>query len=225
MKIIGNGMIAQSFKDYDFGPVCIFASGVSDSTESDTSKYLKEYELVKRMLNESESNLFVYFSTLSVLKCDYTEYVKHKLFIEFYIKSVTNNFLILRLPNIVGKTKSENQLLPFLYNSLLKKEKIQVKKDTIRDLIDVEDLPKIVEFCIDKNINGIINTSLENKIKVIDIIDYLIKINDIKDSNVELIDGHQNIEYVNDIKNYYEDLSMKNVNLTPNKIIEKYYGR
>lgn len=218
-------MIAQSFKDYDFGPVCIFASGVSDSTESDTSKYLKEYELVKRMLNESKSNLFVYFSTLSVLKCDYTEYVKHKLFIEFYIKSVTNNFLILRLPNIVGKTKSENQLLPFLYNSLLKKEKIQVKKDTLRDLIDVEDLPKIVEFCIDKNINGIINTSLENKIKVIDIIDYLIKINDIKDSNVELIDGHQNIEYVNDIKNYYEDLSMKNVNLNPNKIIEKYYGR
>ena len=57
-------------------------------------------------------------------------------------------------------------------NTLLKKEKIQVKKDTIRDLIDVEDLPKIVEFCIDKNINGIINTSLENKIKVIDIIDY-----------------------------------------------------
>ena len=34
-------MIAESFKNYNFKSVCVFASGVADSTENDILKYKK----------------------------------------------------------------------------------------------------------------------------------------------------------------------------------------
>jgi UDP-2-acetamido-2,6-beta-L-arabino-hexul-4-ose reductase len=222
MKIIGDGMIAQSFEKYNLKSVCIFASGVSDSNETDLTKYKKEYNLLKKSLEENNDKLFVYFSTLSILRYDYSEYVKHKLFIESYIQNKSNNFLILRLPNIVGRTKSQNQLLPFFYNSLIENKTIQLNLETYRDLLDVEDLPKIVEYCLNKKIVGILNTSLGNKIKVIDIVDYLIKINNIKNCKIEMTHNHQNIEYVNDIVNYIGDLD---VITNPYKIIDKYYRK
>jgi nucleoside-diphosphate-sugar epimerase len=225
MKIIGDGMIAQSFKKYNLESVCIFASGVSDSSEIDVTKYVKEFELLKKTLSENNDKLFVYFSTLSILRYDYTEYVKHKLFIESYIQNKSNNFLILRLPNIVGKTKSQNQLLPFFYNSLLENKTIQLNIETYRDLLDVEDLPKIVECCLSNKIFGIINASLGNKIRVIDIVEFLIKIHNVKNCKIDLTHNHQNIEYVNDIQNYFGDLTAKNVTMNPYKIIQKYYSK
>jgi nucleoside-diphosphate-sugar epimerase len=225
MKIIGDGMIAQSFKKYDLESVCVFASGVSDSNEIDVVKYIREFDLLKTTLNENKDKLFVYFSTLSILRYDYTEYVKHKLFIESYIQNKSNNFLILRLPNIVGKTKSQNQLLPFFYNSLLENKSIHLNLETYRDLLDVEDLPKIVECCLTNKIRGIINVSLGNKIRVIDIVEYLIKIHDIKTYKIELSHNHQNIEYVSDIQNYFDYLISKNVTMNPYKIIQKYYSK
>lgn len=218
-------MIAQSFKDYDLGPICVFASGVSDSTEVDITRYSKEYELLKKTITENKDNLFIYFSTLSVLNTEHTDYIKHKLHIESYIQRATNNFLILRLPNIVGVTKSKNQLLPFIYNSLLKKELIIVKKDTYRDLIDVEDLPKITRLLIEKKINGICNISLNNKIKVVDIVNLLIELNNISEYSIEISDGNQNITYESNIEEYYDELSVMNVIMDSNKIIEKYYSK
>lgn len=218
-------MIAQSFKKYNLESVCVFASGVSDSSEIEVTKYIKEFELLKKTLGENEDKLFVYFSTLSILRYDYTEYVKHKLFIESYIQNKSNNFLILRLPNIVGKTKSQNQLLPFLYNSILENKTIQLNLETYRDLLDVEDLPKIVECCLTNKIFGTINASLDNKIRVIDIVEYLIKTHNVKNSKIELTDNHQNIEYLSDIQNYFEELTTKNVTMNPYKIIQKYYSK
>jgi nucleoside-diphosphate-sugar epimerase len=225
MKIIGNGMIAESFKTYNFKSVCVFASGVADSTENDILKYKKEYDLLKQVLIKNKNNIIVYFSTLSVLRYDYTNYVKHKLFMESYIENNSTNFLILRLPNVVGNTKNKKQLLPFMYNSLLNNDIIQVKNGTYRDLIDVDDLPKIVNFLINEKINGKLNITLDNKIKVIDIVNYLIKINNINGQKLELLNDNESILYDNHISKYYNDLNIKNLNTNPYQIIKKYYKK
>jgi nucleoside-diphosphate-sugar epimerase len=225
MEIIGNGMIAKSFKNYNFKSVCIFASGVADSTENDTLEYEKEFNFLKQVLEKNQNNKIIYFSTLSVLRHDYTDYIKHKLFIESYIENNSNNFLILRLPNIIGETKNTRQLLPFMYNSLLNNKIIKIKNGTYRDLLDVEDLPKIVDFLINKKINGKINVTLDNKIKVVDIVNYLIKINDIIDYQIDVIDGDETILYENFLNKYNNDLDIKNLNTDPHKIIKKYYKK
>jgi nucleoside-diphosphate-sugar epimerase len=225
MDIIGDGMIAESFKNYNFKSVCVFASGVADSTENDILKYKKEYDLLKQVLKKNQNNLIIYFSTLSVLRYDYTNYVTHKLFIESYIENNSNNFLILRLPNIIGRTKNTKQLVPFMYNSLLNKKVIQIKNGTYRDLIDVEDLPKIVDFLINKKINGKINVTLGNKIKVVDIVNYLIEINKISDYQIEMLEDNETILFENHIDKFYNDLDIKNLNTNPHKIIKKYYKK
>ncbi len=218
-------MIAESFKNYNFKSVCVFASGVADSTENDILKYKKEYDLLKQVLKKNQNNLIIYFSTLSVLRYDYTNYVMHKLFIESYIENNSNNFLILRLPNIIGRTKNTKQLVPFMYNSLLNKKVIQIKNGTYRDLIDVEDLPKIVDFLINKKINGKINVTLGNKIKVVDIVNYLIEINKISDYQIEMLEDNETILFENHIDKFYNDLDIKNLNTNPHKIIKKYYKK
>jgi nucleoside-diphosphate-sugar epimerase len=160
-----------------------------------------------------------------VLRHDYTDYIKHKLFIESYIENNSNNFLILRLPNVIGETKNTKQLVPFMYNSLLNNKIIQIKNGTYRDLLDVEDLPKIVDFLINKKINGKINITLDNKIKVVDIVNYLIKINNISEYQIDILEGDETILYENHLNINNNDLDIKNLNTNPNKIIKKYYKK
>lgn len=223
MQIIGNGMIAKSFKNFNLANTCIFASGVADSTETDLLLYKKEFELLKRTVNQFPQFKFVYFSTLSIFKFEYNEYVKHKLFIENYIKNNLDNYLILRLPNVVGQTKNQNQLLPFLFQKISSNSEIDVKDNTYRDLIDVEDLPKIVKFLIEKNIVGKINISLNNKIAVTDIIDTLKDINHIYTTKINKININDTIYYTNDLLNYNFDFTQKSLNANPINIIKKYY--
>ena len=223
MQIIGNGMIAKSFKNFNLANTCIFASGVADSTETDLLLYKKEFELLKRTINQFPQFRFVYFSTLSIFKFEYNEYVKHKLFIENYIENNLDNYLILRLPNIVGQTKNQNQLLPFLFQKISNNSEIDVKDNTYRDLIDVEDLPKIVKFLIEKNIVGKINISLNNKITVTDIIDVLKDINHIYTAKINKININDTIYYTNDLLNYNFDFTQKSLNINPINIIKKYY--
>ena len=223
MQIIGNGMISKSFKNFNLANTCIFASGVADSTETDLLLYKKEFELLKRTINQFPQFRFVYFSTLSIFKFEYNEYVKHKLFIENYIENNLDNYLILRLPNIVGQTKNQNQLLPFLFQKISNNSEIDVKDNTYRDLIDVEDLPKIVKFLIEKNIVGKINISLNNKITVTDIIDVLKDINHIYTAKINKININDTIYYTNDLLNYNFDFTQKSLNINPINIIKKYY--
>jgi len=223
MQIIGNGMIAKSFKNFNLANTCIFASGVADSTETDLLLYKKEFELLKKTINQFPQFKFVYFSTLSIFKFEYNEYVKHKLFIENYIENNLDNYLILRLPNIVGQTKNQNQLLPFLFQKISSNSEIDVKDNTYRDLIDVEDLPKIVKFLIEKNIVNKINISLNNKITVTDIIDILKDINHIYTTKINKINIDDTIYYTNDLLNYNFDFTQKSLNINPINIIKKYY--
>jgi hypothetical protein len=223
MHIVGNGMIAKSFKNYNLLNTCIFASGVADSTETDLSLYKKEFELLKKTINQFPQFKFIYFSTLSIFKFEYNEYVKHKLFIENYIENNLDNYLILRLPNIVGQTANSKQLLPFLFQKISSNSEINVKNNTYRDLIDVEDLPKIVKFLIKKNIIGKINTSLNNKITVTDIINTLKEINCISDVKINKININDTIYYTNDLLNYDFDFTQKSLNTDPINIIKKYY--
>ncbi len=61
--IIGNGLIANLFKNNDEEKVIFFASGVSNSLETDKSAFLREENLIRKTLEENPENAFIYFST------------------------------------------------------------------------------------------------------------------------------------------------------------------
>jgi nucleoside-diphosphate-sugar epimerase len=220
MNIVGNGMIARSFTYYNIEGVCIFASGISNSIEICEKDCEKEYILIKTTAEKSKDTI-VYFSTTSINNSD-TIYTRHKLKIENYIKKNVENYIILRLPNVIGNTKNKNQLVPYFYNKIINREKIYVKKEVYRDLIDVADIPKIIQYFIEKKIKGVVNISLGNKIKVKDIVLYLGIINNETPVITEIESNEKDMFFDEKISKVIIS-EIPNLELNPYKIIYKYY--
>ena len=125
----------------------LFSSGVSNSGEQNEINFHREIELVKLYLEKiTNPASFVYFSTTSIfdpLK-KHSSYILHKLKIEKLIKASERNFLIIRLPNLVGFSSNPNTLTNFFADSIRLERKIQLNRSAIRHLIDVADLSLIL---------------------------------------------------------------------------------
>lgn len=163
--VVGNGLIASVFLDYvDNKDYIIFASGVSSSASNSPEEFHREIDLIKKYIN-TESK-FIYFSSTRI----YLDlpYFNHKQSMEKFIIENFKNYIIFRLPNVIGKIGNKDNFFNYFKNKIIKSESIDVK-DTYRALIDVEDLKKICEYCFSEN-KSILTISAIEKIKVVDII-------------------------------------------------------
>jgi len=150
-SIIGSGFIAKSLvkheKFFNQSEVCAYAAGVSNSLCEEQELFIKD----KNRLNElskliPEDRKLLYFSTCSITDPSRNKnfYVKHKLDIENFIKKNFKNYLIVRLPEVVGKNTNTNTLVNFFFNKIKKKEKFDLWADANRSIIDIEDVVKIL---------------------------------------------------------------------------------
>jgi len=224
--VIGNGMIANSFiRSTTINDVIIFACGVPNSNEVRENEYAREFNLLKKIQTEHTNKKLIYFSSTSLETGKKSKYISFKLMIEKYIKSNFSDFLILRLPNVVGNTENKSQLLPFIKNSLLTNNYIRVKQFCYRYLIDVDDLPLITASLIEENIqNKIINVSFDNKIEIIEIVNFLTSKYKIINPTIEFYKDNyiekepDNQFFINFIKN-----DKQQYNITPFGILNKYF--
>ena len=162
--IIGSGFIASSFKKYtNFikkNNIIIYAAGISNSLEVQKKKLNLETSRFKKFIQYNKKKL-VYISTYSVNDNSRKNklYVKNKIKIEKIIKSNNNDYIIIRLPEIIGKSKNPNTLTNFFYNNLIKNKPFKVFKNSRRNLLDIDDAIKncIKIIKINKNKNKIIN--------------------------------------------------------------------
>jgi nucleoside-diphosphate-sugar epimerase len=149
LKIIGNGMVAQSFRHLlraDL-PVVIFASGVSDSQCSDDSQFIRERELLVKSLNELPSGFIsVYMGTCSVYdpSLESRPYVLHKSRMEQLVLSRAGG-LVIRLPQLVGTNAPPSTLVRYLVDKLRSGEPVAIWEKAKRSIIDVEHVVKISE--------------------------------------------------------------------------------
>jgi nucleoside-diphosphate-sugar epimerase len=165
--IVGNGLIAKEFSTWkDREDVIIFASGVSNSKEDSLFEFKREFDLVQRYSRTSA--LFIYFSTCSIYDSTLAEsaYVKHKLEIEEYIQLNFKRFLVLRLPNLVGRSDNPHTFFNFFYNSIKNGSEISVEKNSTRYFLDVEVLEPIIQFLVyDQAMNNnLINVAINNRV-------------------------------------------------------------
>jgi nucleoside-diphosphate-sugar epimerase len=152
--IEGKGMIAQAFQKYKNNEnIFIFASGVSNSLEIDKDAFLREKDLLNKRLSEFPNAVFVYFSTCSIYDSSMqnSNYVQHKLEMEKIITQGSNSFYIFRLPQVVGKSNSPT-LVNYLVNTITNEQSFDIWEGSTRNLIDVEDVFKIINFIIEKQI-------------------------------------------------------------------------
>ena len=195
--VIGNGLIAQAFlkelrkSNILNNDLLIFASGVSNSLETKAEIFQRELDLIKDTLNKNLDSHLVYFSSCFVSKID-SPYARHKLKIEEYIQNNSKKFSIFRLPQVVGLVNNKTIVSNFT-KKIINKEKLMIQKYSLRNLIDVDDIARIVIFLLNKKeiLGKTINISNSMPISPKEIAIYIGKILDIKPNLIEVNDGYQ----------------------------------
>jgi nucleoside-diphosphate-sugar epimerase len=172
--IIGNGLIAKAFIN-DFlenKNILIFASGVSNSQNNDLKEFLREKNLIQSSLKKRIK--FVYFSTCSIEDPLHAEnkYVQHKLHMENLISQMSENFLIVRLPQVAGKSENPNTLLNYLFSKIERGDLFNVFQNATRNIIDIDDIQKIINYIIYNNLanNSVVNIASPIETPILDIV-------------------------------------------------------
>lgn len=223
--IIGNGLLASEFAIFsgEYDDYLVFASGVSNSKETDPIEFKREEDLIVKTLSENNDLTFIYFSSILATIGD-NRYYSHKLRIEQLIHEYSNNYIIFRIPQIIGAKGNQMNLVNFLKNCIKSDIDISIYNGAIRSLIDVSDLVSIVNICKGSVRNEIINFAYIEKILVSELCNKIGIILD-KSPRVKFCDNINN--YNCDILNSgIIDLSLKKLMIDEkgytDKIIRKY---
>jgi hypothetical protein len=133
--IVGRGDIASVLNDRE-GAI-FFASGVSNSTETNQSEYWREMELLDK---QDKNKCLFYFSSISVDDMGKigNEYLMHKRRMELLIKSNFKNYNIIRIGNI-SWGDNPNTFLNYIKNKIKNGEPVEIK-DEYKYIIDKEQL-------------------------------------------------------------------------------------
>ena len=179
MKIIGDGQLANIFKNCNLEDTIIFASGVSNSNCKDKNEFKREQDLLLYHLIGAKDKKFVYFSScaLSAENYELNAYYKHKQNMENLIKENSTNYYIFRLPQLFGNLKKHSTLINFIYNSIINDIEFTVFDEAYRYVIEISDVKKIVQsFLLNHHPNTIIDITNTYRYSVLDIVNTLEKL-------------------------------------------------
>ncbi len=171
--IIGSGQLAKVFaKSQIKDDVCIFASGVSNSSCTDEKQFEREKNLLLDTLKNNSDKKFVYFSSCALSAVEYpkNDYYRHKANMEDSVKKYSNHYYIFRIPQLFGDLILHKTLINFIYKSIEHKHKFTVYDEAYRYVIEINDVRKLVENYLDND--GCITVDLANpyRYKVLDIV-------------------------------------------------------
>ncbi len=201
--IIGSGLLARAFTPAFSSreDVCIYAAGVSNSNCRDAREFARERQCLEVALRQLKHvDAFVYFGSCSVAdpEAQKTPYVQHKLMMEKLASSHPRN-LVLRLPQVGGKTTNPHTLLNFLYARISRSESFALWSKAKRNIIDVGDVTAIAHQLIADN--SLRNTTLN----IANITNY--PITDIVNEMEQAIGNRAVFEVVDRGSEYFIDVS------------------
>ena len=225
--IIGNGLIANLFRENDRENVVFFASGVSNSLETEKSAFLREENLLRKTLEENPEKIFIYFSTCSIYDSSKNGsfYVNHKLRMEQIVEELSRNFLILRVSNAVGKGGNPNLLMNYLVNAFHQEKEITVHTLATRNLIDADDIKNItLKFINEKNYNKIINVAYLENFSTSEILEILEKYFNKSAKKSFVKSGQSYLISIPEVENYFTENNLTNKEAYLCRILDRYYS-
>jgi nucleoside-diphosphate-sugar epimerase len=160
--VIGNGLIAGSFKGYESAEDwIIFASGVSNSKSSTDADFERERRLLTDTITANAGKKIVYFSTCSITDPDLqaTAYIRHKVKMETLIEELAIQYNIFRLSNLAGISANPFTVLNFFYRHIMEEQSFDLWINSERNIMDVEDVFKTADHILQNQLytNQIIN--------------------------------------------------------------------
>lgn len=150
--ILGGGLLARAFAPrFAARPdVMVFASGVSNSFETSLEAFARERDTLVAA-TDGYAGKVIYFGSCSVDDGDRraTPYVHHKLEMEALVLARPGG-LVLRLPQVVGRTTNPHTLTNFLHGKIMRGEAFCVWGNAERNLVDVDDVAEIGAVAIER---------------------------------------------------------------------------
>lgn len=225
--VVGDGLLARLFKEYsEVNDIIIFASGVSNSSEINENEFQREISLIHKYSINYQKKLFVYFSTCAFYDKYFlpTPYLNHKKRVEEFISNSFSNYIILRIPQIIGSF-NKNQLLGYINHHILLKKRF-VLYEIERNLIDLNYLLTVLNHILKYKLyqNCILNIAFPYNISVIEIVEIFEKIHGLNGIyETKKINGSFKIDNSKLLK-VYNKLNL----ITPcyyEKSINFYYGQ
>ena len=174
--IIGRGLIANAFNNnyWHESQVIIFASGVSNSKETLISEFSREETMLLDAVKLNQK--IVYFSTCSVddPELEFSPYVLHKKKMEKIINGCSD-FLIIRLPQVVGATPNPNTIVNYLYSKIASGSTFDLWRYAKRNFIDIEDVQSIASYILNNlSMNkATLNIACPFSISIVDLVSIL----------------------------------------------------
>ncbi len=224
--IIGNGLIANLFRENDRENVVFFASGVSNSLETDKSAFLREENLIRKTIKENPNKIFIYFSTCSIYDSSKNGslYVNHKLKMERLVEDLAPKYVILRVSNAVGKGGNPNLLMNYLVNAFHQEKEITVHTLATRNLIDADDVKNItLKFINENSFNKIINVAYLENFSTSEILEILEKHFN-KTAKTSLVkSGQSYLISIPEAEAYFAENNLREKNEYLLRIIKRYY--
>jgi len=229
-NIIGSGFIAKSFKGYNNffkkNKCILYAAGVSNSKSNNLTLFKKDFLRLKKIITVSNNLKLIYISSCSIkdpLRKN-SIYLQTKIENEILIKKNIKNYLIIRLPEIIGKNKNKNTLVNFFYYKILNNKIFNLYTQTKRNFIHIDDIISILIEIVSKKItNKTINiasskmTEVETIVKIFE--ELLNKRSKIIYKKKKFINYNINIKDIKKLKNF------KKINFDQNylkKNLKKY---
>lgn len=171
--IIGAGMLAQEFSNCNLSDeIVLFASGVSNSNETSLNAFNRERALLFDTIQRYPEKKLIYFSTCSMYDNYFKNnaYTLHKLNMEAVIENSSIDFIVFRLPQVLG-SNNKSQLIGFLFDRIKTNKHFDLY-DVERNIIDISDVSSAVSYIINNDLfsRKKINIANPRNIKVIDLV-------------------------------------------------------
>lgn len=228
--ITGSGLIATSFKKYtdELQGICIYASGVANSSCTDKEEFQREQQMLQATLASiPEGEQLAYFSTCSVHDplLAKSAYVLHKLKMESLVLTQKGGH-VFRLPQLAGNSANRATLLNYLSTSIDNNSPIKIWSKAERNIIDVEDVAYATMRYISSGAetNKITNLCNPRATEVLEIVKTLEKVKG-KAANMEIIDGGSHYDIPMDrTELIYSQIGLKFPKKYLENVLQKYYS-
>lgn len=226
--VIGDGLIARGFSEYATNDrVVIFASGVSNSANTDITAFDREQKLLERALANNKEHKFIYFSTCSIYdpSLQHSAYIRHKIAMEDIIANTHKDYLIFRISNLAGKTDNPHTVLNFFIQHILSGKPFHVWKRATRNIIDISDALSICRYIINNDLYqnervNIANPSNYSVLEIVETIEHYFG----KKGNYTILDRESNpVIDTHPIKKIISDLAINFDGNYLEKTIKKYF--
>tara|TARA_Y100000748_G_scaffold211575_1_gene177458 strand:+ start:3587 stop:4288 length:702 start_codon:yes stop_codon:yes gene_type:complete len=194
--IVGSGQIATAFKSCSPCNSVVFASGVANSSCTDTLEFERERALLEYSLETLADRKFVYFSSCALSANNYrlNSYYKHKLQMEKLITSRTDNYYIFRIPQLFGCMKKHSTLINYLFNVINESKSFNVYSGANRYVIELNDVVTLVNSYVNNSTPSItVNLANTYRYSVLELVEAFEEILDVK-AQYDLIPGVDSYE-------------------------------